>query len=120
MFYIESFRFWVTHEILHYFQKFDVGVGLGLFHKLERKVLHHSKIWCYSIAGEYLVYILVPIGWIFSQSFLNVGFKYFLEYFQFPIALRVIRCGEDMIDAVLLENLIHQLVLNSVTLSDKM
>ena len=44
-----------------------------------------------------------------------------MKDFQFSIALGVVQCREDVINAELLENLIHQLVLkNSMPLSDQM
>ena len=62
------------------------------------------------IAGKYLIDVLVPVVWILFTKFLKSGFKLY-ENLQFSIRLWVIWGRKDVVNAKVLENIVHQLVL---------
>ena len=39
------------------------------------------EVWCYMVAGQYLVDVFVPVVWIIFIQFLKSWFHVFVEYF---------------------------------------
>ena len=67
---------------------------------------------------KYMAEVMVPVVQIMLTQFPECGFEVFVEYPQFPIALWVVWSGENTVNAMLLEYIIHKL--NSLPLFDSM